>query len=599
MAFWTAEDKIPISQTKISVPAEHGLQYSPSQKAEFHLPASVGFFQPNQSYLNLTCKIKKDTSNSPTRLQLDAETGLHVLIRDIRIYSGGAGRILLEEYQNYNVLTALKYDYETNDTLKAKRALTEGATVYSEKARNDHGLEKSQQNNLEENPYFRPMDGSADYSTAFSDDEYQEVKGLLQLNTGIFSNSKIFPIAMTEGLVVEIIFEEARRVFRTLDQTNHYRHLASNPFFMSAAATPDTADPANPNLNPSLPSANNASSFTQCYIRRDNCQGWGGNVNSFPFCIGEEVAFVNASTGVENKSEANGSTVAKISRIEYVAGQVNALKITFEGTVGYRPSNALDQEHVLVSRSVLDATSYNPTYLISNAEFVLQQVVMPDGYTSKLSSMMKAGGAMNYDFLSATNYKVSQLKSERVANLRLPLSQSRAKSVLCIPTDASASGTKELLEAKYTSITHYDLESDSTTRNWNANRSQRTGLVGCVDELSSYQLFYDGKLNPNRKVSCSKISTKNSIDSQPLIELEKALTMGGIKPFSFKKFRENFCIGRALSLQNGVYDTRGTDFNLQVEYQESAAPSVDKLWMCWCVHLRRIVISGSAIQLMV
>jgi hypothetical protein len=224
---------------------------------------------------------------------------------------------------------------------------------------------------------------------------------------------------------------------------------------------------------------------------------------------------------------------------------------------------------------------------------------MPAGYTNKLSQMMKSGGVMNYDFVSATNYKISQLKSERVANLRLPLNQSRAKAILCIPTDASASGTKELLQSSGTYITDYDLESDASTRAWNANRSQRTGLVGCADELTSYQMFYDGKLNPNRKVFCSKISTKNSIDQQPLIELEKALVMGGMKPFSMMKFRENFCIGRALSLQNGVYDTRGKDFALQVEYQETASPAVDKLWMNWCVHLRRIAISGNAITLIV
>ena len=490
--FWTAEDKIPISQTKVSVPAQHGLQYSPGQKCEFHLPQGINFFQPGESYLNLGVKIQKDPVNDPTKLQLDAEIGAHVLIKDIRIYSGGAGRILLEEYQNYNVLCALKYDYETNDTLKAKRALTEGATVYSEKDRNDHGVEYSMQNNNQENPYFKANDGSASYSTAFTDNQYTEVKALLQLNTGIFSNKKIFPIGMTEGLVVEIIFEDARRVFRTLDQTARYRHLATNPFFMSSNGTTDTAAPAKPNEAPQFPAAANASAFTEFWVRRDNSQGWGANVDSFPF-----------------------------------------------------------------------------------------------------ASMMKSGGAMNYDFLSGTNYKISQLASERVANLRLPLSQSRAKSVLCIPTDASSSGTKELLEAKSTYITHYDLFSDDTTRTWNANHSSRTGLVGCQDQLTAYQLFYDGKLNPNRKVFCDKIATKNSVDSQPLIELEKGLQMGGIMPFSFKKFRENFAIGRALSLQNGVYDTRGTDFNLQ------APPLIDKLWNCWCMHLRRIVISGDGIALQV
>ena len=588
--FWTSQEKIPISQTKISVPAEHGLEYSPGNKCEFHIPPSIGFFQPKESYLNLSVKISKDASADPTRLQLDAETGAQVLIRDVRIYSGGSGRQLLEEYQNYNVLTALKYDYETNDTLKAKRGLTEGATVYNKQQRFTTGVAESMQNNVDQNPYFEPLPASASFSTAWTNSSYQVVKALLPLHTGIFQNDKIFPIAMTEGLVVEIIFEDARRVFRTLDQTNRYRHLMGNPFFHSVNGS---------NSAPDEPAADNASAFTEFYVRRDNCQGWSGDIKAFPFVIGEEFRFINASTGVDNPSIASGSTVAKIKRIEYVGGTTNAIKVTVEGATGYRPTAVLNQQHVMYSRSVLAATTYNPSYTITNAEFVIQQVQMPAGYTSKLQQMMKGGGVMNYDFVSATNYKISQLKSERVANLRLPLNQSRAKSILCIPTDASASGTKELLESQNTYITDYDLFSDSSTRAWNANRSQRTGLVGCVDELTSYQMFYAGALNPNRKVFTNKIATKSSIDQQPLIELEKALVMGGIKPYSMMKYRENFCVGRAFSLQSGVYDTRGKDFALQVEYQETAAPTVDKLWMCWCVHLRRIAISGSAIALQI
>lgn len=589
MSFWTADEKIPISQTKVSIPAEHGLEYSPGQKCEFHIPAGLGFFQPKESYLNLTCKIEKSVAGDPTRLQLDAETGLQVLCRDVRVYSGGAGRILLEEYQNYNTLVALKYDYETNDTLKAKRGLVEGATVYNTDTRSTTGMAKTQQNNVTENPYFKGLpQQSASYTTAWTNNEYLEVKGLIPLQTGIFQNDKIFPIAMTEGLVIEIIFEDARRVFRTLDQTNRYRHLMANPFFHSTNGS---------NSKPDSPAAANASRFEEFFVRRDNCQGWSDDIRAFPFCVGEEVRFINASTGVDNPSIANGSTTVKIKEIAYVAGTTNAIKIKLNGN--YRPTATLDQSHCLYSRAVLAAATYEPTYKISNAEFVIQKVEMPAGYTSKLASMMKEGGAMNYDFVSATNYKVSQLKSERVANLRLPLSFSRAKSVLCIPTDASASDTKALLQTSATYITDYDNDADATTRNWNANRSQRTGLVGVSDEITSYQLFYDGALNPSRKVFCSKISKKNSIDQQPLIELEKALVMAGIKPFSMVKFRENFCIGRALSLQNGVYDTRGTDFQLQVEYQETTAPSRDKLWNCWCAHLRRIVISGSSIQLVV
>ena len=587
-SFWSADDKIPISQTKLSIPAQHGLEYSAGQRAEFHIPPSVGFLQPRESYLNLTVKIAQSTVGDPTRLQLDAETGAQVLLKDVRIYSGGAGRILLEEYQNYNTLTALKYDYETNDSIKAKRGLTEGATVYSEKARSDHGIAKTQQNNLDGNPYFTPLPASASFSTAWSNACYTEVKALLPLNTGIFSSEKIFPVAMTEGLIVEIIFEETRKVFRTLDTTNQYRHLQSNPFFHSSNGS---------NSGPLFPKDSNASGFKECFIRRDNCQGWSGNIKAFPFVIGEEIRFMNASTGVDNPSIANGSTVVKISQIEYVSGLTQAIKVSFSGS--YRPKAVLNQEHVMYSRSVETAASYNPTYLISDAQFVVQKVEMPSGYTTKLASMMKSGGAMNYDFLSATNYKISQLASERVANLRLPLTQSRAKAILCIPTCASASGTKELLSTAGTYITDYDLGTSIGVAPWNANRSQRTGIVGVSDELSAYQLFYDGKSNPARKVFTKKIATKSSVDAIPLFELEKALTMGGIRTFSMLKFRENFCIGRALSLQNGVYDARGKDFALQVEYQGNASPTENKLWMNWCIHLRRIVISGDSISLQI
>lgn len=589
MSFWTSEEKIPISQTKLSIPAQHGLEYSPGQKCEFHLPAGVGFFQPKQSYLNLTCQIEQSTVGDPTRLQLDAETGLQVLIKDVRIYSGGSGRILLEEYQNYNTLVALKYDYETNDTLKAKRALTEGATVWSSDTRSTTGMPHTQQNNLIENPYYKPLPPqSGATSAAFDNASYKEVKGLIPLQTGIFQNDKIFPIGMTEGLVVEIVFEDVRRVFRTLDQTNRFRHLQGNPFFHSVNGS---------NSAPDEPKGANASMFQSFFVRRDNCQGWTGDISAFPFVKGEEVRFINASTGIDNPSVSTGSTTCKIEEVSYVTGTTEAIKVKLSGS--YRPNALLDQQHVLYSRAITAASSYNPTYKISNAEFVLQKVEMPAGYTSKLASMMKSGGAMNYDFTSATNYKVSQLRGERVANLRLPLNESRAKAVLCIPTDASASGTREMLSAETTFITDFDLQSTSASRAWNANHTQRTGLTGVSDQITSYQLFYDGALNPSRKVSCAKISSKKSIDQQPLIELEKALVMSGIKPFSMLKFRENFCIGRPLSLQSGVYDARGKDFALQCEYQEATAPSVDKLWMNWCVHLRRIVISGSAISLQV
>ena len=606
MSFWTAEDKVPVEQKKVSVPATHGLNYSPGQKIEFQIPAGLEFIQPKESYLRFDVELTKDPradSDAPpnpiTRLQLDQWLGGQVLIKDLRVYSGGAGRILLEEFQDYNCLTAVKYDYETNDTLKSKRALTEGAVCFNPATRSTTGEDHDSLQNLGTNPYWKTPQ-SASYTDGSDDwDEFEKVKCLLPLNTGIFQNDKIFPVGMTDGLIVEIILEQADKCIKQLDTTLKNRKLWGNPVFLSSSAT-------NANSAPLYPVAANASRFDNFFVRRDNLMGVDADVgiSNFPFVVGEEVQFMNASTGAINPSIANGSTRTYITGIEYVGGSVNAVKVYLDGF--YRPTTTFTRSEVLYSVAAEKADNFRPSYQITNCEFIAQQVTMPSGYTSKLASMMKEGGSMNYDFLSWRNYKISQIASEVVATLRIPLTESRAKCLLCVPTDASVYSAAERISCSGTPIENYsrsvkdsdnDLAHDVDDYSQLANHSNRTGYVGITDNLTQYQLFYDGKLNPNRKVKCDRITSLVSIDQQPLIELEKALVMGGIRPHSMLAFQRNFVIGRALSLQDGVYDARGKDFQLQLEYLQDDAPEYNKLWMCWCGHLRRIEIKGNAIAL--
>ena len=94
----------------------------------------------------------------------------------------------------------------------------------------------------------------------------------------------------------------------------------------------------------------------------------------------------------------------------------------------------------------MDATTYVPTATVDNVELIVQQVTMPDGYTSKLMNSLKSGGVMNYDFLSFTNYKFSQQSTDRVVNIRLPLMNSRCKGALCVPVDSSVYTNKQALD---------------------------------------------------------------------------------------------------------------------------------------------------------
>ena len=252
MSFWASDDKIPIVQTKVKIPAENGLSFNDGGLIHINIPAnSVEFFQPKESYLEFVVDINSQPTNGKTRLQLDADLGGQVLIKDIRIFSGGAGGVLLEEIQNYNTLTAVKYDYESDDTIRNKRSLTEGTTVWSQACRNTRGVRKSDLNNVGHNPYFQPYTWGTgllqkDDVGVFSDPYngnvtgtnevnigQNKVKCLLPLNTGIFSNDRVFPCLLTEGLRIEILLEDAPKCLRQLDQVSRVRGFRSVPIFHS------------------------------------------------------------------------------------------------------------------------------------------------------------------------------------------------------------------------------------------------------------------------------------------------------------------------------------------------------------------------------
>ena len=593
-SFWESKDLIPVAQKKVSIPAEFGLDYSAGQKVQINIPAGIDFFQPKETYLKFDVKISGANSGT-RRMFLDAETGGQVLLRDVRIYSGGAGRILLEEYQNYNVLTALKYDYETNDNYKKKRALTEGAQIYSSACRSTHGGKKSQANDCRTNPYFlnKAVGAVSDTATHTNDDHRHKVKCLLPLNTGIFQSDRVFPSMLTEGLVVEIILEQNTNVFRQLDTTLQFRDPVQNPVFQSVdgsgSLTTGGIAVADTGTN---------GSFTSFYLRRDNQQGAGNVVGNCPFVVGQNVVLTDIDDSNIIVCSGSGTTQVTITSIALdTSKDPDMLKVTVNASMFNKTAGIILLNDAVLSQDPR-TTTYSPTYTISDTELIVQQVQMPDGFKARMMGMLKEGGTLNYDFLSATNYKFSQLAGDTVANIRLPVNESRAKAIFMIPTDSTQYPAEQAMNASGTYYIEPTGAVDGATGS--ELRSTRSGLVGIADYLRDYQILYDGKLNPTRPVPCGKISDRVSIEQQPIIELEKALAMGGIHPLSFAKFRENFCIGRALSLQDGVVDLRGKDFSLQVQYDlpaDGEPAAKNKLWMSWVSHLRRIVVKGDAISL--
>ncbi len=93
-SFWSSEDSIPVSQTKVSVPDQQGGAYTAGQKIDFYIPPTSKFIQPKECALSMDVKLHLPTgltdADGRMRVQLDADLGAQVLIRDITISTGGA-----------------------------------------------------------------------------------------------------------------------------------------------------------------------------------------------------------------------------------------------------------------------------------------------------------------------------------------------------------------------------------------------------------------------------------------------------------------------------------------------------------------------------
>jgi len=594
--YWTATNKIPIEQLSVSIPAENGTNHGPTQEVRFQIDPSVKFFNPQESYLEFDVKITPPfnsasnacsvTHTQPCYLTLDAETGAQALIRTVRIRD--AQGTLLEEIDGYNTMVAMKYDYHTNESLRNKRSLTEGAQTYDLRSRGTNGTSLSYQNTLQNSQYF--TQSACNTETQLSKDNYLNCKVSMPLHTGIFQNSKIFPNMAVGGLQISLLLEDVDRSFRTLDGANKFRRSPLNPFFQSidGSACNTTGQWGNTALK------------DEFYLSFENSINAADKV---PFAVGEAIGFydLTAETDVRLDSAAVTDIAPKIKKIGFSA--TLGVKITLDVAVKpqsgsmairYAATGTAPSNFVMFSKSNIQAAQgATPTYNVQNSHLVIQKVDIGAQYEAEMMRKMKEGGTINYDFLSTTNYKYSQLAGDTVANIRLPINNARCKSIIGIPTDATTYTMSQVLKCADT----YANVLTTNETDYILNQ-QRVGLVGCSDFLTDYQFLYDGKLQPSRRVNVSKTSSKESISAQHLIELDKALSQAGITAHSLKEFDRNFCIGRALSLGSGVYDARNRDFNLQLNYNGNA-PTKNKLWNFFVFHIRRLEITGDSVRVVV
>jgi len=590
--YWRADDNVRVGETKISIPSENGLEYSPGQKIQLYVDAGTKFMDGRETYLQADFKIKLPAGvTHPTRLQLD-KVGGSILIKNIRIYDGTRGN-LLEEVSSYDTYVSVKYDYDKDKNLDNWRALREGAAVHQPGNRGNQGTSQTPMANTLTNPYFKRTTGNQNAS--FTDADFVTCKMNLPIHTGIFGNSEtIFPLMMTQGLYIEIDLNDAPSVLKQLDSVNRSIRTKLLPHFHSLNGS-DVPD--------AFANGGTLSNGASIYVTTDNNIT---SVDQFPMVVGETFNFCrldnNASvstllaTGGHTESleieEVNLSTLANDG-----AGLIE-IKIKHGcGNNGYNISNG---DHALYSTAIEKETSFDASYTLSNVNLVVSQVHLDPGYEQGMLNKVREGKAIEFDIMSLTNYKHSILSTDRQVTFQIFANNSRAKSLLVVPTDSSVYNSADRISGK----TGYEIKGTAVSNTSTLTKdsqdgsivSNRSGYTGISDRISSVQYTMNGRRVPSREVSLKKIATKKSIDSFHLYELEKCLENAGITPKSFSSFQDNFCFGRGFGVLNGAADLRGTDLGVILKYNETDAPTKGKLFNSYVFHLRRLMIREGGVD---
>ena len=584
--YWSADNSVSVGEKKISVPSENGLSYSPGQKVQIFVDPSTKFMDGRETYLQFNVKLSLPSGATPTRLQLDKCTS--TLIKNIRIYDGSRGQ-LLEEIADYATYVSVKYDYDKDRTTENMRALTEGCAVHQPDNRGDQGSSKTAMANTVTNPFFKKTSGNQ--TTTFSDTDFLNAKLSLPLHTGIFADSvSIFPVMMTNGLYIEIDLNDGPSVIKQLDSVLRDVRTPLNPHFhsLNGSTTPNGWA--------------NAASADTFYISDLNNLGGSDRVARFPFVVGETFKFCHDRN---NGSGSTLSAVAKISEINLSAaadGGNGLIEVKLDATITNNGSAIASDDYVMYSTAVADAATYDASYEVSNVALIVSQVMLDPNYEAGMINKVREGRAIEFDIMSATNYKHSILSSDRQTTFQIFAQNSRAKSLLVVPQDSSVYTSSQLISGSGTYVIQGTNFANATATTKQAAdiclASTRSAYTGIVDELSSIQYTIDGKRVPSREISTKKIATKNSIDAFHLYELEKTLDNSGIKPRSFSEFLNNFVFGRGFSAggQNGVLDLRGKDLAVICRYQTSIAPSKPKLFNSFVVHIRRLILRDGGVE---
>jgi len=569
MSYTASQYDQTISSKSTIVPSDHSLEYKAGDTIRFDVPDFMGYIDPRQSYIKMRVKVD---AKMPVRFP--KTIGCQSIINNLRIWDG-TSTTQIENQMNYAERLKIEYKASTNGSVERKRALIEGVEGKS----TAYNFNESQLCDT-----FVPAGQT--YTSAQDADSVigqpllcckNELVVCLPISSGVLGGNKIFPVALTKGLKIEIDTNQAAKVLELWNKeglenaaegAENTNHFGIKLVVGGAALAPLTGVNIYADSVFGAPTAPLAT-------------GVAGLIPGVGVCNVKE-----ALSGASNLVIGNILTckdtagtwvdVGVMTAINYDVA-TNAVRITLDGS--YIPAAAANVIPVLshigaASPAGFDAgmcyvkdtaaTSFL-NYRMSNIELVLKTAQPPKSYIDKLMKQTLSAEGAEIDIKTYETYRNNIQAAERISQVNIPSFNERAISIFCLPTDL---GLQESL--------------------FNENVST------VLDTISSYQFFVNGTGQPTKKVDLTSLSRANSQPAQlALWENEKALSSARVMIRDLKNPEKNFMVSRALARYGGVYDLK-QDGSISLK-QEFTNPIKNKLLITYICHLRRLRISNQGL----
>lgn len=533
-----------VVEQNVEINAIGGNEFKPGQVVEIHVPASVGFINPAESYLSFDVE-----HSGKSYTMCNALAGGHGYVDQLYIRSLNTGETL-ESIDNYNFLvqnTLWRQRHEQDHRNLQDMAMACEDADFSEGA---YLMDELQ-------PFYK-LDGTK--ARGSGQITTQKVKMNLNLMSGVLGNigrNQMCPVIALGGLNVQL----------------NLAPIEQSAFMMSSTIQTTAATPTRTKGDLVLPTYIEGDNFTQSGTSWDkitfssftNTADSYDAMSKFPLQVGQHIDIHYKKGGVAQTA------------VETTLKSLTRKAVSFETILEMEHPITLSDSDVItdvVVKGRCDGGSA-PDWTISNVKMVAQVIAPNKQQLAVFNKGISEGKGKSWRYYSVSNYKQVVNNAQKQASIRIPTINTKCLALLSIPQDL-------------------DKVDDNRLYGFNANGE---------DGEKEYQYLLKTRLVPDRRVPCARddIELKNGKYKLWQREIEKCLNIGGLDverldgsttTSSEQSKPSPFCIGRAVGTLKATSMLANTEPTLNINY---SSKSKNQLYHNYVFHTRQATFSKAGL----